>query len=357
MCKTTYDEVKSDYHDQVTKVNQVVTDYQKEYQAYLAKVAASGKDVVSSSQVVQQLTIQSEPQANLAISDIKGTLLKNERKDSFSFNKVDKMGGGYELRFGGDSSFTATYSNLKNVTYQGRKINKITVNMTIFKNSNDDFVLNIIDNPYYGWQFFNGYMSANYKFYYEDGSQVNFEKGTAYLAPASLNNYMNVKNIFSIETVEVVSGGQALGLYGSSVTAHGNKLYADKANSYDANGKSVAVTEWGPVSSDNVTSNAKEITNSNIPNDWDTVNSNYRYYGAGLIALSGNEATFKIYIQNNLAPANLPKGNEYTDGWRNMWYNVGTVIPETPGIPNKPTVSYNYSTVAANRLISRKTSR
>ena len=35
------------------------------------------------------------------------------------------------------------------------------------------------------------------------------------------------------------------------------------------------------------------------------------------------------------------------------------VIPkenETPGIPNKPTVSYNYSTVAANRLISQKIS-
>ena len=35
---TTYDEVKSDYHNQATKVNQAVTDYQKEYQAYLAKI-------------------------------------------------------------------------------------------------------------------------------------------------------------------------------------------------------------------------------------------------------------------------------------------------------------------------------
>ncbi|PLA76567.1 hypothetical protein CYR79_05540 [Ligilactobacillus agilis] len=336
MCKTTYDEVKSNYHDQATKVNQVVTDYQKEYQAYLAKVAASGKDVVSSSQVVQRLTIQSEPQANLAISNIKGTLTKNERKESYSFNRKDMMGGGYTLNFSDNASFTATYTNLKNVTYQDKKINKITVDFTLTKNSNVDFALDLLDNPYYGWSFANGYMTATYKFYYEDGNQVNFEKGTAYLAPASLNNYLNITDHFGIETAEVVSGGQALGLYGSSVTAHGNKLYADKANSWK--------TADGGFQA---TPNAEEITDYNMPDNWDTADSPYRYYGAGLVALEGNSVTLKIYVQNSSAPANLSRPDYYTNNYNAMWYNVGTVIPETPGIPNKPTVSYNYSTVIA----------
>ena len=340
----TYDEVKSNYHDQATKVNQVVTDYQKEYQAYLAKVAASGKDVVSSSQVVQRLTIQSEPQANLTISNVKGTLTRNERNESYSFNQMDQMGGGYTLNFSDNASLTATYTNLKNVTYQDKKINKITVDFTLTKNSNVDFALDLLDNPYYGWSFANGYMTATYKFYYENGSQVNFEKGTAYLAPASLNNYTNESDAFGVETVEVVSGGQALGLYGSSVTAHGNKLYADKANTLNSQGANIALGMNNPAP-DKMVPNAKNITDSNIPWKWDTSDSEYHYYGAGLVALEGNSVILKIYNQNSLAPTNLNKESYYTADRNVMWYNVGTVIPETPGIPNKPTVSYNYSTV------------
>ncbi|MBL1055194.1 hypothetical protein JEM51_01910 [Ligilactobacillus agilis] len=350
MCKTTYDEVKSDYHDQATKVNQAVTDYQKEYQAYLAKVAASGKDVVSSSQVVQQLTIQSEPQANLAISNVKGTLTNNEHQESISLNGgVNQMGRGYILKFSDDASFTATYTNLKNVVYQKRKISKISVDLSLSRNVNEDSVLLITDDPYYGWWFHGGQVTATYKFYYEDGSQVNFEKGTAYLAPASLNNYTNDIDAFGIETTEVVSGGQALGLYGSSVTAHGNKLYSDKANTLNSQGANIALGMNNPAP-DKMVPNAKDITDSNIPRKWDTSDSPYRYYGAGLVALEGNSVTLKIYVQNSLAPTHLDKASYYTRDWNDMWYNVGTVIPETPGIPNKPTVSYNYSTVTFQNM-------
>ena len=359
MCKTTYDEVKSDYHDQATKVNQVVTDYQKEYQAYLAKVAASGKDVVSSSQVVQQLTIQSEPQAKLEILNQKN-ISEISRQENQTFNRTEEMGLGFRVESDtNDLSFTAVYSNLKNSTYHGKKIGKIAADVYVV-NNNPKFnktVFDINHDPSYGFYVHNSTVSVNYRFYYEDGTQVNFDKGTAYLAVASLNNYNNWRASFGVETVEVVSGGQAIGLYESSVTVHGNKLYSDKANSFDANGHSLAVLEWGNLSSDDVVSNAKEITDTNIPDDWDTKNSSNRYYGAGLIALDGKELSIKMYVQNDLAPANLSRSNEYTGSWNGMWYNMGTIIPETPGIPNKPTVSYNYSTVAANRLISRKTSR
>ena len=303
--------------------------------------------MVDSRSLIQKLTIESEPNAKLAISNINN--VKVTPGEHLKFNNLDDMGNGYFVDIKDSSkaaSFDATYTNLQKLTYKGKKITKVIMHFSTASGYWHDqyWHAELANNIYYGFRSWGGAKNIRFEWFYEDGSKVNFENGTAYLTVASLNTYLQ-KNQWGHERTTVISGGKGLALYGSSVSLHnGNELYSSKANSIDISGRARATD--GPDSKpdqkliDNFFPNQKDITNTNMPYKWDTANSPDRYYGAGLIALNGSDLAVIIDVKND----DMPSG---TKPWNAQWANFGTIIPETPNI-NRPelTLHYHHTNVA-----------
>ena len=302
--------------------------------------------MVDSRSVIQKLTIQSEPNAKVSITNARNVTITPY--NDFLFNGVDKMGNGYIFKIinNAPASFDATWTGLSHLTYNGKRITKVIMHFKgdSYSNQNSQWGGGITNNIYYGFHQYQGSSTIHFEWFYEDGSKVNFENGTAYLAVASLNTYFQ-KTRWGYERTTVISGGKALALYGSSVSLHNeNELYSDKANTLDTTGRDIAAggynsKPWQPWV-DSMFSNQKDITNPNIPDKWDTADSPYRYYGAGLIALNGSDLTIKVDIKRDDAP------KEVTHLWDNQWFNIGTVIPETPGSVTPPEIHYNHTNVA-----------
>lgn len=299
-----FDEVKRDYQNQINNINIQVQQYKQKLDEYNQKLNQAGKNVVDSRSVIQKLTIESDPNSKVSISNVNGPV-------SFGFQENQKLNGkenvgpGYALgssknEKGSQASFDATWTNLNKISYQGRKITKIVMHFAITQYEVKDLRYVLISQNFY-----NGFVLGDYSanvtmsMYYDNGEKVNFEDGTAYLAFASLNTYK------------------------------------DKANSNDATGKDRAVLGNWDYHSWDLYPNEAELTNSNIPDNWDTYDSPYRYYGAGLVALIGNEFKFNVSVKyDDMLPESKP--------WLGQWANMGTVIPETPDIrPQLPQISYH----------------
>src|SRR5699024_10098226 len=316
---------------QANSINAQIQQYKKDLDSYNQKLSQAGKNVVDSRSVIQKLTIQSEPNAKVSITHARNVTITPY--NDFSFNGVDKMGNGYIFKIinNAPASFDATWTGLSHLTYNGKRISKAIMYFKgdSYSHQNSHWGGVITNNIYYGFHQYQGSSTIHFEWFYEDGSKVNFENGTAYLAVASLNTYFQ-KTRWGYERTTVISGGKALALYGSSVSLHNeNELYSDKANTLDTTGRDIAAGGydsklWQPWV-DSMFSNQKDITNPNIPDKWDTADSPYRYYGAGLIALNGSDLTIKVDIKRDDAP------KEVTHLWDNQWFNIGTVIPETPG--------------------------
>ena len=323
---------------QTNDINAQIQQYRDKLNEYNSKLHQTA-DTVDSKSVIQKLTIQSEPNAKLTISNANNVIV--EQKEHLKFNLIDDMGKGYQILikdWDKPANFDAIWTNLSKLTYKDRKINKVIMH---FSGIGDNWSTTLANNLYYGFSSFNGPKNIKFEWFYEDGTKVNFERSTAYLAVASLNTYLQ-KNHWGHERTTVISGGKALALYGSSVSIHnGNELYSGKANSIDADGLSRATS--GPGEPDqnaikNFFPNQKDITEPNIPYRWDTANSSERYYGAGLIALDGSDLTIKVDVKTDDAPIGVTKNT-------GQWFNMGTVIPETPGII-PPTIHYHHTNVA-----------
>ena len=311
--------------------------------SYNQKLSQAGKNVVDSRSVIQSLVIESDTNAKLVLENVQGS--NNYYKDgNQKLNGKEDFGPGYTVWYTSNKnvSFDTIWTNLNKISYKGRKITKLAMHFNAATyDSNDDHYILISQNPYNGFMLQGFYLNElTMNIYYDNGEKVNFENGTAYLAVASLNTYKD-KVRWGQETTRVISGGKALGLYGSSVSYHdGNSLYSDKANSNDATGKDRAVLGNWDYSPSDVYPNEAELTNVNIPDNWDSFTSPNRYYGAGLIALSGDTLKLNIFVNHDGMPSD-------SHPWNGQWFNVGTVIPKTPGI-NKPelTVYYHHTNIA-----------
>lgn len=329
-------------------VNTQVQQYKRDLDSYNQKLHQAGKNVVDSRSVIQKLTIESEPNAKLTINNANN--INVNPVENLKFNLIDNMGNGYGIGIKDSSkvaSFDATFTNLSRLSYNGKKISKVIMH---FSGTGENWGLNLANNLYYGFASWNGATNIRFEWFYEDGIKVKFDKGLAYLTVASLNAYLQ-KNHWGHERTTVISGGKALALYGSSVSVHnGNELYSTKANSVDANGLSRATSGPGEPDKnnyDNFFPNQKDITDPNIPYKWDTANSPDRYYGAGLVALDASDLTIKVDLKTDDAPAGVTKN-------AGQWFNMGTVIPETPNI-NKPELTIHYHrTNVALLLYQRK---
>ena len=269
-------------------------------------------------------------------------------------NGSDDMGTGYQLQSldnNSPMSFTVTYDNLSKITYNDRKITKVVYDVTEYPRTDANSLagdFEVTKDFYYGFSYYwASKVNIKARFYYADGSLVDFSDGNAYLSVNSLNNYTNWLQQYAIESVRVNSGGEALALRGSSVTVHnGNYLYADKANSFTKDGHYAATRDesWNR----DFTNNPYATIDSNIPEGWDLQDSSYRYYGAGLIKLTGNKLDIDVIASDSGIPTSAP-GYNGNITWRSgMWYNTSTIIPVTPTTQ----INYHYNVSLANRLNS-----
>ena len=336
----------ADYASQVDAINKAI--------AAQKRNNAQNANVIDSSSVIQKLSIDHDSGSTVSITNVvNGTV--SDMKD-ITFNGADRMGDGYRIDSVDDTkpaTFTVTYNNLSKITYNDRKITKIIYEVTLTPNNNQSYNFMVLNDFAYGLALNNDVANLKMRMYYDNGELVDFSDGNAYLSVNSLNNYTNNLKEYSIETTRVNSGGKALALRGSSVTVHdGTTLYSDKANSFTTDGHYAATDD--SANKEPFELNPNSVTDTNIPTGWDTTGSASRYYGAGLVKLTGTVLDFDLYAANTGIP----------DGvwWRNgLWYNTSTIIPVTPTTSvsyhynelkmannptlNKPNVAYHYDTL------------
>lgn len=338
-----FDEVNQDYKKQISNINNQVKKYKDDLQNYKDKLSNNSRTVTSDG-IIQNLTIANEWDA---IADYQ--VIGNNVKQTSSVVKPGEKAGGHGIyipedkqlvrtTFVSDSpkEFTviATYTGLKNSNYNGKKISTLVAKYTISPNTTSRINgISIYSDPTNGFEELRGIVKGSYEFYYEDGSPVNFEKGTAYLALGSLNNYQNGQDHY--EYVKVISGGQAYELIGSSVTIHNeNELYSTYPNTMRAeNYYRDGIERYNPDPSIPLSPNFNKYPRWDI--GW---LSPYAFYGAGLVSLEGSKYTFEVGVGG--------EKHFTTDELRNelpangLWYNMATVIPKTYA-PVPPQISYH----------------
>nr|P21979.2 RecName: Full=Cell surface antigen I/II; AltName: Full=Surface protein antigen A; Contains: RecName: Full=Cell surface antigen II; Flags: Precursor [Streptococcus downei]pir/A60338/ surface antigen A - Streptococcus sobrinus (strain 6715, serotype g) [Streptococcus sobrinus]CAA40973.1 antigen I /II [Streptococcus sobrinus] len=242
-------------------------------------------------------------------------------------------------------SATATYTNLKNSYYNGKKISKVVYKYTVdpdskFQNPTGNVWLGIFTDPTLG-VFASAYTGQNEKdtsifikneftFYDEDGNPIDFDN--ALLSVASLNREHN-----SIEMAKDYSG-TFVKISGSSIGEKNGMIYAtDTLNFKKGEGGSLHTM----------------YTRASEPGSgWDSADAPNSWYGAGAVRMSGpnNYITLGATSATNvLSLAEMPQvpGKDNTAGKKpNIWYslngkiravNVPKVTKEKPTPPVEPT--------------------
>ena len=238
-------------------------------------------------------------------------------------------------------SATATYTNLQNSYYNGKKISKIVYKYTVdpeskFKGQKvwlgifTDPTLGVFASAYTGQVEQNTSIFIKNEFtFYEEGNPINFDN--ALLSVASLNREHN-----SIEMAKDYTG-KFVKISGSSIGEKNGMIYAtDTLNFKQGEGGA----RW------------TMYKNSQSGSGWDTSDAPNSWYGAGAIKMSGsnNKVTVGATSATNvMSVSEMPKvnGKDNTEGKKpNIWYslngkiravNVPKVTKEKPTPPVEPT--------------------
>ena len=258
-------------------------------------------------------------------------------------NKTEVKWGSVLLERG--QSVTATYTNLQNSYYNGKKISKIVYKYTVdpssqFKNPSGKVWLGIFSDPTLG-VFASAYtgdvekgtsifIKNEFTFYDENDQPINFDN--ALLSVASLNREHN-----SIEMAKDYSG-TFVKISGSSIDEKDGMIYATKTLNFR---KDQGGSRWTMYPRANEPGSGWD--SSDAPNSW---------YGAGAISMSGstNHVTVGATSATNvMSVADMPQvaGKDNTEGKRpNIWYslngkiravNVPKITKEKPTPPVEPT--------------------
>ena len=257
-------------------------------------------------------------------------------------NKTEVKWGSVLLERG--QSVTATYTNLQNSYYNGKKISKIVYKYTVdpssqFKNPSGKVWLGIFSDPTLGVfaSAFTGqvekdtsiFIKNEFTFYDENDQPINFDN--ALLSVASLNREHN-----SIEMAKDYSG-KFVKISGSSIGEKNGMIYATETLNFKQGQGGARWTMY---------------PNGQPGSGWDSSDAPNSWYGAGAISMSGpnNYVTVGATSATNVMPvAEMPQvpGRDNTEGKRpNIWYslngkiravNVPKITKEKPTPPVAPT--------------------
>lgn len=346
------------------KAMEVYKDEKDKYDKAVAEAQANlTKDGYLSEVVAQEFIFKKEPNATVSISgqaanlSIEATNSPDKVGNIFylnsdnypsethiphpvlsdTINEGATQGQSYKILMRRGETTTVEYSNLENSSFQNKKITKVVYTYTPREvpNANNLVTAYIFRDPTntikFASKLLGGRTAIDFtaKYYYEDGSLVNFDEGSAIVSLASLNasdapqgtlDASKNKATTSIYR-EYVSNitGNFIKINGSSVDNHGGIIYSD--------------------------------TNNNaISEEWDSSISPKAYYGAGAARITGSEIGLTFGATDDL----------------NMWFAFNTNIFATGGIigtppkepvlklkdpkelpeaPEKPTVSYHLATL------------
>lgn len=268
---------------------------------------------MASSEVQQELTLGREPDA----------IISSPGKTPYAIQYNGGQGGNASLGIdsktgiGLTSDGTVTYTNLHNSYYYDANGNKLSISKIVAHFSDfqanpsgdqSDLNVQVYSDPTDGFWYHNiNSVTVEYEYYDQNGNRIDFSPNTAYLAVGSLNSNIKLAADARREGVEVLNG-QAIALLGSAIGKSGNYLYATP--NYD--------------DLDNRTVHDDGSSTVADSNNWDNTGK-YKYFGSGLIGLSGNSAKIRFLT--------------YRQGENNSatWAIVSTVIPSTPG-PTPPSI-------------------
>jgi len=252
-------------------------------------------------------------------------------------NKTEVKWGSVLLERG--QSVTATYTNLQNSYYNGKKISKIVYKYTVdpssqFKNPTGKVWLGIFSDPTLG-VFASAYtgdvekgtsifIKNEFTFYDENDQPINFDN--ALLSVASLNRENN-----SIEMAKDYTGN-FIKISGSSVGEKDGKIYATETLNFKQGQGGARWTMY---------------KNSQPNSGWDSSDAPNSWYGAGAISMSGstNRVTVGAISATLVVPSD-PVMAVDTGKRPNIWYslngkiravNVPKITKEKPTPPVEPT--------------------
>ena len=252
-------------------------------------------------------------------------------------NKTEVKWGSVLLERG--QSVTATYTNLQNSYYNGKKISKIVYKYTVdpsskFQNPSGKVWLGIFSDPTLG-VFASAYTGQEEKdtsifikneftFYDENDQPINFDN--ALLSVASLNRENN-----SIEMAKDYTGN-FIKISGSSVGEKDGKIYATETLNFK---KDQGGSRW------------TMYPNGQPGSGWDSSDAPNSWYGAGAISMSGstNRVTVGAISATLVVPSD-PVMAVDTGKRPNIWYslngkiravNVPKITKEKPTPPVAPT--------------------
>lgn len=401
--KAKYDKEKEKYDKDLAKYNEDYAKYLKDYEDFKKQYEKEKKEMEEkikeykkhkdeegylSSPYAKTLVYDSEPDAELTLSDNQGNYITKKAVDT-AFSKTDKYSKSLlqlddmsvkELEAAGGitnkmelygnfddkaswktnvsengtvkwatvllqkgQSVTATYTNLKKTYYNGKKISKIVFKYTVTSDSafkNGKAWLGIFTDPTLG-VFASAYTGEDEKdtsifvkneftFYDQDGKEVEFQD--ALMSVASLNREYN-----SIELAKDYKAGQFVKITGSTVGEDKarNLIYATESLNFKQGEGGCKHTMYK--------------RDSEPGSGWDTADAPNSWYGAGVVRLQGknNQITLgAASVSKILDPPDYGitvPGKDNKDGKKpNIWYSLNGKfhaigIPEIKAKePNKP---------------------
>lgn len=391
--KAKYDKEKEKYDKDLAKYNEDYAKYLKEYDDFQKQYAEEKKKMEKaledykknkdkpgflSSPYAKTLVYDLEPDAELTLSDNQGkyvsknavdTAFSKTKKyaenmlqlDDMSVKELENAGGitsKAELYGNIDNkaswktnvsnngtvkwatvllqkgqSVTATYTNLKNSYYNGKKISKIVFKYTLtsdsaFKNGKawlgifTDPTLGIFASAYTGdtEKDTSIFVKNEFTFYDQDGKEIKFQD--ALMSVASLNREHN-----SIELAKDYMPGQFVRISGSTVDEDTARklIYATKSLNF----------KKGEGGCEHTMYPRKDEPGSG----WDTADAENSWYGAGVVRLQGSKnyitlgaaSATKILDGPDYGPKVKDKDN--TEGKKpNIWYSLNGKV-RAIGIP------------------------
>ena len=285
----------------------------EEYEKKLEEMEANtGNDGYLSQVISQNLQFNSNPQANVSISGGTPTDVVAEGGSIQARNGAHKPNVGRILSR--NDKIDVTYTNLKDMSYGGKKIVKMVNTFTMDeKNYQDQIYVFSYQDPA------NGFMVQNLegqsgrtavkistKFYDEEGNVITFEKDKpAVIAFSSLNNNTNPTiNTKWIETIRDFNG-DFVKITGSLIDQDNNGVI--KANTYTNN-------------------------NPDLPENIDSVDSPYFYLMSGAGVINNGDTISFVVDCYGIEKDGQPAGN---DSAGDQWVAYNTKIP-VPVLPEQP---------------------
>ena len=259
---------------------------------------------------------------NIAISSTGST------QESMPTNGKQGLGAGQDTitayRIGRNGSVTVDYTNLKNSSYNGEPLSKVSMTISIdpsSQNISDSGILAFTQDPKRGFnvQFRRGnddnkrYLlkfNVTMKFYDSKGNLINLtDENKALLGMSSFNSHQEPIGI--VEGFAPGQGTSVIGITGSSIQNQGGRYYSIK-----------------PENTDN------QFGQANI----DSTDNPYFWYLGSVLQMTGTSPTFQVFSGDPTQVGRPEPSQSYLPGlWMTATSELATTVAIKPSKPTEPT--------------------